>query len=1086
MKGWMPVAVALLGLNAACQSSPSKGPPPCQAIAAPPGSDAPDGVVWGFVDLHAHPAVELAFGGRLIWGSALDDAPVNASELPVIESCPVETHDPNAATPIDHLVGSIAFPAVSKIAGFAHAPVGDLSFRPTDAWPNARDVIHQQMNVSSIRRAYEGGLRLMFASTTDNQAVAALLQGPDFVNAFVPDPNADYVSAQKQLELIDTIVERNENWMGIARTPQEARSIIAGGRLAVVLSLEMDGVTQSQLDTLVDHYGVRHVIPVHLVDNDVGGTAANSDLFNTASAAVSEIYRSDSQPLGFMDVAPATGFAHKLGWAQTVGPSSPPVYAGFQNIAFPAYKDLCYEPLDFCAGKDPIAPPVPFVELGQINFRGLCNTREQCMSGARPGAARIAHMMAETSGSAPAPLFVDVSHMGNRAVGDALTVTPTSTGAPCSHSGAAATYPLIASHGDIAHLCDSPTAPGDCQDYTVPKDPISPSVGSERSLHADQARAIVARHGVLGLGTGLTTYMTRTVLDARGGPLLAFDPSNGGTSGCVTLLDAGGLPAAGCQPVPSIAAVEADPTQRVTTLEVQTLGGVSLDPRAGSSSPNAQPYVRVDLLGPDGRQSQHRVIVQPLDCSTGACSASVDLGTQDGAVVLAENCDGTVSPGATPASGTACTTTCPTTGAGESSASVDSCAALCTVPGSCGSGPAYTLDHIENVSVEWLYLGCDLSCQEQSDTVGRDLQCQSTGAGPNQPQWTIDQATVIADTPTGAVSLIQVGPHGATPVTVLDSSRGSFGLYQREDRPSVFADTPATGHLLRISLTSGPEEALEGASTTRTGANVCAAVRAQVDGVCVPAPPPPPGATECPSGWTPMNQRGSWGKGTSLFAFARFAGSESSVCGADVTVLDWDGSDPPFTLDEVKVEVIEDPVAHFVRRYAAISKNVAEGQMGTVGFGTDFNGLNGMMDISEDPMPEGALAASACTVTDDGGMYPGAGEGTDGGAEGGTNGGPPPQPLAPLRFRHADGTLGGPVLIDERGLATYGLLADLMAIIRTYPGCGNDVHDSLMLSAEATLRAWETMLQPGIWDGHSLPTRPFVCPDPPGVPQAPP
>ena len=105
--------------------------------------------VWGFADLHAHAGIESAFNQRLIWGTALDPQPVSGSQLPMIDPCPVETHDKNAASPLDHKVGSLVFPQLAHQSSFAHGPVGDLTERLSHAWPNARDIIHQQMNVSS-------------------------------------------------------------------------------------------------------------------------------------------------------------------------------------------------------------------------------------------------------------------------------------------------------------------------------------------------------------------------------------------------------------------------------------------------------------------------------------------------------------------------------------------------------------------------------------------------------------------------------------------------------------------------------------------------------------------------------------------------------------------------------------------------------------------------------------------------------------------------------------------------------------------------------------------------------------------------
>ncbi|MGH7440098.1 MAG: hypothetical protein ACRENE_30780 [Polyangiaceae bacterium] len=1028
---WLDVGLPLaLSVTLGCSSAPSwTSPPPCQALQAPAdaGVAADSGVVWGFADLHAHPATELAFESRLIWGAADQDGHVDATQLPVIQSCPVETHDTNASSPLDHQVGSIVFPMVAKVASYAHAPVGDLSYRPSDSWPNARDVIHQQMNVSAIRRAYEGGLRLMFASTTDDQLVGALLKGPSFLNAFVPTSDADYISAQKQLELIERIVEENESWMGIARTPDDARRLIRNGQLALVLSLEMNGITESQLNDLVDRYGVQHIIPVHLIDNDVGGTAVTSDLFNASSAESSEIYRQDHHPLGYEDVAPTTALSPGLSRPMEIQSLSPPLYANVGNIPFMAYKDDCYEPLGYC--DTPSAVTSKFTQLGQINFRGLCTTKDECAKGLRPGAARIAHMMQKH-------LFVDVSHMGYRSVADTLTVTPDSSKVACvgglaAPSGGAPTYPLIASHGDFVHLCDAPGAPSPCFDNAAPTDPLTSWSGNERSLDGAQARAIVARHGVLGLGTGTGTYGTRPVLDARGGPLLSFGLSGGQASGCVAVPGSDGRPMGACGPAVDATAADQHAADVVRSIEIQTRGGLKADP---ANPLNAHPYVRVSLLGPDGTHYQRHIVDAPLACSDQGCFASIPLGLQTGQVQLTPSCDD--SSAVTSSGG---------------STQVTACSPVPAAPCAGGTCAPYTIDHIDGISLEMHYLECDQGCFNVSDNKS-DLTCQQQSGSSVAPQWAIDEATAIAMTDGGSVTLTDVIGGTSQPLASIDSNRGSFSVYERGDRPSQGDQWPVSGHLLRISIDSGAENLLAGATTTQAGANVCAALRVASGGGCPANHGPAQGAQECPAGWAKMNQRGAWAKGTTLYAFARTTGAASEVCGVDIAVLDVDPSSPPWTVDRVKVEAIEDPVGRFVRRYSAVANAVAGGHMGTLAFGTDFNGLNGTMDISEGSVSKGAVAASACPVD-------------------GASDAQAPQLLAPVRLRHGDGSLGAPVLIEERGLATYGQLADMMAIIKTYPGCGADVYDSLMLSAEATIRTWEAIL--GRPHTDELPTRTF-------------
>jgi hypothetical protein len=217
-------------------------------------------------------------------------------------------------------------------------------------------------------------------------------------------------------------------------------------------------------------------------------------------------------------------------------------------------------------------------------------------------------------------------------------------------------------------------------------------------------------------------------------------------------------------------------------------------------------------------------------------------------------------------------------------------------------------------------------------------------------------------------------------------------------------------------------------------------LRQVTDGVCQSAPPIQSGATECPPGWSSINLRGTWSTGGRLYTFARFPGPESAICGLDVALLDWEETSKTWTVDEVKVEAIEDPVDVWIRTYARAAAALTRSEAGRIALGTDTNGLNGLFEISDKGLPDGALAASYCPA-----------------APGDANEAAAPLPIVPMRLRHEDGTLGAQVLLEERGLATYGLLADLLAVVRKNSSCGEQVYQSLMLSAEATIRVWEDL-----------------------------
>ncbi len=965
-----------LAIATRCSQSPAPPPPACAAIdnVDPTNVTVDADVVWGFADLHAHPAIERAFGGRLIWGSAVDDAPVNASELPIIDSCPVETHDSSVSSPVDRAVGGLVFPELGAASGFAHGPVGISG----SGWPNGRDLIHQGMNVSSIRRAYEGGLRLMFASTTDDQIVTALLEGPNVYDAFVPDAAADYRSARAQLDLILQIVGSNASWMAIARTPKDARSIIASGKLALVLSLEMQGLREADVFQLIADYGVAHIIPIHLIDNDIGGTAANGDIFNTASAEVSAIYRNDKMRRRYMDLAWTPLYSRTIGWPLQLGTLNPPIYAKPENVPFDLYRTLCYDATDACSSA-PTAQST-YVELGQENARGLCSELGEC-NAALPGAARIERLMDKK-------LLIDLSHMSRRSTRETLALS--------------ATYPFITSHSDIAHLCEG--GGPSCTDAMT----FMPS--SERSIESDQARTIINQKGQLGIGTPMATFARRTLFAARGGPLFSLSPSS---------------PAASIQ---DGAVLAAKPSESISTLTVTTNGGI-----AGAG--NAQPFVRVEMranVSNAAYRFQRREYLAPLGCSSQACSATIGLGARDTAI--ADPPLDPTDPSRNLSCGDGANCTCP--------------GLSCEKAGACSTTTPYAVDDIESVTLEWLYLAGS-----------GDLQCQSS-SDKTAGTWTIEQASLTGD---GGVAIMT---RGGSPLATLDNKRGQLAIYQRQDRPEV---TPKimTGNLLRVAMTSSPSTMLESPSPSETGVDVCFAFREkQQNGQCASVAAPITSAA-CPNDgtWWSFNQRGAWASGIELWAYARHAGDDTSICGLDIATPGWTTGNA-VEVDSVIIDEIEDPIGHFIRRYADVTREVAGNRYGSVAIGTDFNGLNGLIDISEFGAPPDATLPSSCSITK-----------TDA-----------PATLAPMRIRYRDGTLGGKVLLEERGLATYGLLADTLAAVRAYPVCGHAVYDSLMLSAEATLRAWEQIADPAaaaMHDKHPLPTAPpgtFVCPVIKGVP----
>ena len=229
--------------------------------------------VWGFADLHVHPASTLGFGGNLIAPSydALQRQPVAA-----LGSCEGQ-HGPNGLVNLGAdaaAVGAVAaggavasaveiiinpFDLVTDLAsagfaaglGLAAVPVvsscssdllksltaalmpeenperslagqtlGHATDGPPDfkGWPRFTSKIHQQMHWEWIRRAYDGGLRLMCALVVNSEFMGRIYGGP----LHIDDDN----NIVMQTGFIKALAATHSDWMEIPKLPSEARRII--------------------------------------------------------------------------------------------------------------------------------------------------------------------------------------------------------------------------------------------------------------------------------------------------------------------------------------------------------------------------------------------------------------------------------------------------------------------------------------------------------------------------------------------------------------------------------------------------------------------------------------------------------------------------------------------------------------------------------------------------------------------------------------------------------------------------------------------------------------------------------------------
>lgn len=256
--------------------------------------------VWGYADYHTHPASQLGFGGlkdiHTLWGRpstpgrSFDDyehdPSLVAEDLP--HCTPGHDGGPIADVFVDVAQNPLraGFFDLVRAAFTDHARDGGPEF---GHFPGFDQGAHHQMHLTQIRRNFDGGLRLMVALATDNV-------GAQYLMSSVKDGHVelrwDLESVEAQIDLIRGLVSDNESWMAIALSADDARRAIDNGKLAVILGVEVDSVGSlgfSSAREEVSHLwdlGVRAVIPIHGLDNAIGGAAVFQPAYNSVNDLV--------------------------------------------------------------------------------------------------------------------------------------------------------------------------------------------------------------------------------------------------------------------------------------------------------------------------------------------------------------------------------------------------------------------------------------------------------------------------------------------------------------------------------------------------------------------------------------------------------------------------------------------------------------------------------------------------------------------------------------------------------------------------------------------------------------------------------
>jgi microsomal dipeptidase-like Zn-dependent dipeptidase len=278
--------------------------------------------IYGAADMHTHLMSHLAMGNKLLHG-----APDSGSLLPpgtvykdagfdVGETTPDCNSGPLRASSVAEALGSCnathgGWGTDNNCGNYLRAAILNYAFDkdyiyrfPPEVnphgdhphagfpnfihWPNYSSVSHQQMYVDWIRRAYEGGLRILVTLTVNSELMGGILSGDG--------PMDDKSTADLQLDEIRNFVFRHNDFMELALDAKDMRRIIRSNKMAVIIGMEVDNIgnfnyanvpanettVRTEIQRLFDK-GVRYIFPIHLVNNKFGGSAIYSTLFNISN-----------------------------------------------------------------------------------------------------------------------------------------------------------------------------------------------------------------------------------------------------------------------------------------------------------------------------------------------------------------------------------------------------------------------------------------------------------------------------------------------------------------------------------------------------------------------------------------------------------------------------------------------------------------------------------------------------------------------------------------------------------------------------------------------------------------------------------
>lgn len=250
--------------------------------------------IRGWIDPHTHITSYEFMGGKFMAGEPFDrwgveEALKDSSEL----------HGPNGSL---DLIGNLY---AQEDINFRYDTQGWPNF---PYWPDHTSLSHMGYYYKWMERAYLSGLRMVTTALVENEVLCwaqSTINPASWVN-----PNSCNIMDSLRLQVqrlneMQAYIDAQsggpgKGWFRLVRSPEEARAVIADGKMAVLMGVEAsetfdcglkDDCNRPSLDAKLDELydlGVRTIYPTHKFDNELGGSRVENGFINIGQYISSE------------------------------------------------------------------------------------------------------------------------------------------------------------------------------------------------------------------------------------------------------------------------------------------------------------------------------------------------------------------------------------------------------------------------------------------------------------------------------------------------------------------------------------------------------------------------------------------------------------------------------------------------------------------------------------------------------------------------------------------------------------------------------------------------------------------------------